>query len=186
MNMIIGLATLLLVSVGAVPEVNHLVEIDHQGHTVAMDVIHDSKDKTVLAIVGDVSKYKNGIQTVNFHDYNTGYGALKDINKQTCVITKSPVPMGTDKQYRVGITTEVHDHILSLVPRKLTYEDVRTLAGPKVAAFCKDYTSLYADITPANKQRRAADDAGSSMSYMWCVISTCFVNTAALDSAIGK
>ncbi|OPL33540.1 hypothetical protein AM593_00986, partial [Mytilus galloprovincialis] len=99
--MILGLVVLLLVSVGAVPEVNHLIEIDHQGHTVAMDVIHDSEDKTVLAIVGDVSKYKNGIQTVNFHDYKTGYGALKDINKQTCVITKSPVPMGTDKQYRV-------------------------------------------------------------------------------------
>ncbi|XP_076109404.1 uncharacterized protein LOC143078417 [Mytilus galloprovincialis] len=182
--MIIGLVTLLLVSVGASPEVNHLVEIDHQGCTVAMDVIHDSSAKTVLAIVGDVSKYKNGIQTVNFHDYNTGYGALKDINKQTCVITKSPVPMGTDKQYRVGITTEVHDHVLNLVPRTLTYDDVKTLAGPKVATFCKDYTSLYADITKANKQRRDADDAGSSMSYMWCVISRCIVNTSAFDTAM--
>ncbi|OPL20448.1 hypothetical protein AM593_08643, partial [Mytilus galloprovincialis] len=62
--MILGLVVLLLVNVGAVPEVNHL-------HTVAMDVIHDTEDKTVLAIVGDVSKYKNGIQTVNFHDYKT-------------------------------------------------------------------------------------------------------------------
>lgn len=52
-------------------QINHLIEIDHQGRKVAMDVIHDPKDKTVLAIVGDVSKYKNGIQTVNFHDYNT-------------------------------------------------------------------------------------------------------------------
>ena len=36
-----------------------------------MDIIHDSEEKTVLAIIGDVSKYENGIQTANLHDYKT-------------------------------------------------------------------------------------------------------------------
>lgn len=30
-----------------------------------------------------------------------GYGALKNINKQTCIITKSPVPMASDRKYRI-------------------------------------------------------------------------------------
>lgn len=35
-----------------------------------MDVIHDIEEKTVMAIIGDVSEYGNSVQTVNFHDYN--------------------------------------------------------------------------------------------------------------------
>jgi len=51
--------------------VNHLVQTDHEGRVVHMDVIHDEDAKTVMAIIGDVSQYKNGVQTVNLHDYNT-------------------------------------------------------------------------------------------------------------------
>lgn len=36
-----------------------------------MDVIHDIEDKIVMAIIGDVSQYENGIPTVNFHDYKS-------------------------------------------------------------------------------------------------------------------
>ena len=35
-----------------------------------MGVIHDTEDKTVMVIIGDVSMYDNGQQTVNLHDYN--------------------------------------------------------------------------------------------------------------------
>ncbi|OPL33261.1 hypothetical protein AM593_04934, partial [Mytilus galloprovincialis] len=71
MNIAIGLLTLVVVYVKATPEINHLIETDHQGREIHMDVMHDIEDKTVIAVIGDVSKYKNGIPTVNFHDYNT-------------------------------------------------------------------------------------------------------------------
>ncbi|VDI34428.1 Hypothetical predicted protein [Mytilus galloprovincialis] len=173
--MIIGIVTLMFVYVKAIPEVNHLIEIDHMGRKVAMDVIHDTEEKTVIAIVGDVCKYKNGVPTVNFHDYSTGYGALKNINKQTCIITKSPVPMASDRKYRIGWTTEVHDHILNIVNTKMTYDEVKALAGHKVAAFCKDYRSMHATVSPVIKKlRRDADFTSSSaLSYMWCVFSSC-------------
>ncbi|CAC5384847.1 unnamed protein product [Mytilus coruscus] len=153
--MIIGILTLLFVYVTAVPEVNHLIEIDHMGRKVAMDVIHDTEEKTVIAIVGDVCKYKNGVPTVNFHDYSTGYDG--DVDKQ-----------------RNGWTTEVHDHILNIVQREMTYEEVKALAGHKVAAFCKDYRSMHATVSPFKKLRRdAAFTSSSSLSYMWCVFSSC-------------
>lgn len=53
-----------------------------------------------------------------------------------------------------GWTTEVHDHILKVVPDEMTYDEVEALAGSKVAVFCKDYTSMYATVTPVTKQRR--------------------------------
>ncbi|XP_052061536.1 uncharacterized protein LOC127701611 isoform X2 [Mytilus californianus] len=170
--MIIGIVTLLFVYVKAIPEVNHLIEIDHMGRKVAMDIIHDTEEKTVIAIVGDVCKYKNGVPRVNFHDYSTGYGAMKNINQQTCVIAKSPVPMASDKKYRIGWTTEVHDHILKVVPEKMSYNEVEALAGAKVAVFCKDYKAMYATITPVKKQRRAA---GRPSEKNWCVFSSCVI-----------
>lgn len=48
-----------------------MIEIDQDGRKVAMDVIHDAAEKTVIVIIGDVCKYKDGALTVNFHDYST-------------------------------------------------------------------------------------------------------------------
>jgi hypothetical protein len=36
-----------------------------------MDVTYDSDKNTVHVVIGDVSMYKEGVQTVNLHDYNT-------------------------------------------------------------------------------------------------------------------
>ncbi|XP_052061530.1 uncharacterized protein LOC127701608 isoform X3 [Mytilus californianus] len=189
MRIAVALSIMLVVYVETAPEVNHLIEIDHQGREVHMDVIHDSVDKTVIAVIGDVSKYKNGIPTVNFHDYNTGYGVLKNINRKACILTKTPVPMGTDEKYRIGVTTEVHDHFLRIIPVKMTYDDVKALAGERLASFCKDYTTLYAEVTPMNKHSRqkrgTTRDDTEIEDVAWCVFSKCAFRSSAFNAALG-
>ncbi|XP_052061525.1 uncharacterized protein LOC127701606 isoform X2 [Mytilus californianus] len=190
MKIAVALSILLVVYVETAPEVNHLIEIDHQGQEIHMDVIHDTIDKTVIAVIGDVSKYKNGIPTVNFHDYNTGYGVLKNINKKACILTKTPVPMGTDEKYRIGVTTEVHDHFLKIIPVKMLYDDVKALAGERPSSFCKDYTTLYAEVTPVNKpsrQKRGTklEDADTDdVARNWCLFSRCAFRLSAFNAAL--
>ncbi|CAC5416169.1 unnamed protein product [Mytilus coruscus] len=189
MKIAIGLLTLVVMYVKATPEVNHLIEIDHQGREIHMDVIHDTEDKTVIAVIGDVSKYQNGIPTVNFHDYNTGYGVLKNINRKACILTKTPVPMGTDEKYRIGFTTEVHDHFLKIIPAKMSYDDVKALAGEKLASYCKDYTTLYAEVTPVNKHSRLKREAAEivlNIANNWCVFSSCSFELARHIILFGK
>ncbi|WAR24439.1 LOW QUALITY PROTEIN: hypothetical protein MAR_038108, partial [Mya arenaria] len=141
--------------------VNHLIQTDGQGQVVHMDVIHDEDAKTVMAIVGDVSQYANGIQTVNFHDYNTGYGVLKNINKQICLLTQPLVPMQPTWKYKMihstfqqGITNEVHYHTMKINPTKMTNDEVLTLAGPNIATFCHDYGTYYAVATSVASAKR--------------------------------
>ncbi|VDI68282.1 Hypothetical predicted protein [Mytilus galloprovincialis] len=186
MQIVVALSVLLVVYVETAPEVNHLIEIDHQGREIHMDVIHDSVDKTVIAVIGDVSKYKNGIPTVNSMINNTGYGVLKNINRKACILTKTPVPMGTDEKYRIGFTTEVHDHFLKIVPAKMLYDDVKALAGERLASFCKDYTTLYAEVTPVNnhsRQKRGAENV-QEIGNNWCVFSGCSFEKAAFNAAL--
>ncbi|XP_071172731.1 uncharacterized protein [Mytilus edulis] len=188
MKITVALSILLFVYVETAPEVNHLIEIDHQGREIHMDVIHDSVDKTVIAVIGDVSKYKNGIPTVNFHDYNTGYGVLKNINRKACILTKTPVPMGTDEKYRIGVTTEVHDHFLKINPVKMSYDDVKALAGERLASFCKDYTTLYAEVTSLdNHTRQKRGILGTDFEYVaaWCVFSRCKLRSSEFNAALG-
>ena len=52
-------------------QTNHFVQVDKDGRKVSMDVTTDSTKNTDLIVVGDVSMYKDGLQTVNLHDYNT-------------------------------------------------------------------------------------------------------------------
>ena len=54
-----------------IDQINHLVQTDHWGHEVHMDLIYDLEDLTMMAIMGDVAMYPGGVQTVNFHDYQT-------------------------------------------------------------------------------------------------------------------
>ncbi|XP_052061528.1 uncharacterized protein LOC127701608 isoform X1 [Mytilus californianus] len=190
MKIAVALSILWVVYVETAPEVNHLIEIDHQGREVHMDVIHDSVDKTVIAIIGDVSKYKNGVPTVNLHDYNTGYGVLKNINRKACILTKTPVPMGTDEKYRIGVTTEVHDHFLKIIPVKMSYDDVNALAGERLASFCKDYTTLYAEVTPVNKASRqkretTREDTEIEEEAVWCIFTRCAFRLSAFNAALG-
>ncbi|WAR24432.1 hypothetical protein MAR_038101, partial [Mya arenaria] len=86
-----------------------------------MDVIHDEDAKLVMAIVGDVSKYKGWHQTVNLHDYNA------------------------------GTTTEVHAHNMRIIPIKMETDEVLKIAGPNIATFCRDYRTYYADVSPAEE-----------------------------------
>ncbi|XP_053399535.1 uncharacterized protein LOC128557045 [Mercenaria mercenaria] len=168
---------ILLIPVGAVQETNHLIQIDHKGRRVSMDVTYDSDKNTVLVVVGDVSKYKDGAQTVNLHDYNTGYGVLKNINRKICLMGRAPFPKATPEKYRVGLTTEVHDHWLDINPAKLTNEDVLDIAGPNIAAFCKDYGTYFVTATPLEEHKRAlGHDRRSDESQKesnWCVFSSC-------------
>ncbi|WAR24436.1 hypothetical protein MAR_038105, partial [Mya arenaria] len=142
--------------------VNHLVQTDGTGLIVHMDVIHDEDEKTVMAIIGDVSQYAIGVHTINLHDYNTGYGVLKDINRDICTLTKSPIPMQPSWKYRMGITNEVHHHKLIPHPDALNHSSVEKLAGPKIASFCYDYTTFYAEVTPIDPKFHA-----------WCFLSAC-------------
>lgn len=48
----------------------------------------------------------------------------------------------------------MHDHILNIVNTKMTYDEVKALAGHKVAAFCKDYRSMHATVSPVIKKLR--------------------------------
>ncbi|XP_071172729.1 uncharacterized protein [Mytilus edulis] len=188
MKIVVALSILLVVYVDSAPEVNHLIEIDHQGREIHMDVIHDTEDKTAIAVIGDVSKYKNGIPTVNFHDYNTGYGVLKNTNRKAYILTKTPVPMKTDEKYRIGVTTEVHDHFLKIDPAKMSYGDVKALAGERLASFCKDYTTLYAEVTPVNKHsRQKRGILGTDFEYVaaWCVFSRCKLRSSEFNAALG-
>lgn len=36
----------------------------------------------------------------------------------------------------------------------MLYDDIKDLAGERLASFCKDYTTLYAEVTPLNIHRR--------------------------------
>ncbi|XP_052776709.1 uncharacterized protein LOC128214331 isoform X3 [Mya arenaria] len=152
----------LAAATSATTEVNHLAQTDGSGRVVHMDVIHDEDAKTVMAIIGDVSQYANGIQTVNLHDYNTGYGVLKNINKKICLLALALVPMQPTWKYRVGTTNEVHQHYMHINQTEMTNEEVLTLAGPNIATFCHDYGTYYAVATPVARAKR-----------VWCIFSRC-------------
>ncbi|XP_053384393.1 uncharacterized protein LOC123537520 [Mercenaria mercenaria] len=175
-NMLLGAvaALLLIYNVGAILETSHLIEIDHEGNKVAMDITYDDEKNTVLVIVGDVSKYKDGVQTVNLHDFNTRYGVLKDINRKTCLLGKAFTPKAMPEKYRMGLTTEVHSHMLDINPKVMTKQEVYDLGGPHIAAFCNDYDTYFVTGTPlkGNEMEVAAFSSGGTAT-MWCVFSSC-------------
>ncbi|XP_052284244.1 uncharacterized protein LOC127880832 isoform X2 [Dreissena polymorpha] len=140
-------------------QVNHMVQEDADGRLVHMDVIYDYGEKTVMVVIGDVSMYEKGITTVNFHDYNTGYGVLKEVNKKLCVMTRTPVPIQPEWKYQTGYTNEVHYHQLHS-PKLLSHHDVANIGGQKLAEFCKDYVTVLAQI----KHAKTAN---------WCLLSVC-------------
>ncbi|XP_052777986.1 uncharacterized protein LOC128215327 [Mya arenaria] len=145
------------------------------GRVVQMDVIHDEDAKTAMTIIGDVSQYVNGIQTVNLHDYNTGYGVLKNINKKICLLALALIPMQPSWKYRMGITNEVHHHYMNINQTKMTNEEVLTLAGPNIATFCHDYGTYYAVATPVANVKR--DTAGTPATLdSFCFLSFCITD----------
>ncbi|XP_045177126.2 uncharacterized protein LOC123537471 [Mercenaria mercenaria] len=183
-NMLLGTvaALLLIYNVGAILETNHLIEIDNDGRRVAMDVSYDTEKNTVLVIVGDVSKYKDGVQTVNLHDFNTKYGVLKDINKKTCLLGKAFTPRAMPEKYRMGVTNEVHPHMLDISPDVMTKEEVYDLGGPHIAAFCNDYDTYFVKGTPlTGNKMKVAGFSSRGLTSMWCVVSSCFVRSDRYD-----
>ena len=170
----------------SMPEVNRLAQVDHLGRVVYMDVIHDAEEKTVLTIIGDVSHYDDGVQTVNFHDYNTGYGVLKDINNRICILTKSPVPMASSEKYRMGFTTEVHAHLLKNFKVLPSVQDVDKIAGGKIAEFCKDYITVSAKVVPVKDTKREAEGISTAKESKtnWCVFSSCRSSPSELRAAL--
>ncbi|XP_060588983.1 uncharacterized protein LOC132744322 isoform X2 [Ruditapes philippinarum] len=175
MLMIYIAVLLLLVPVAsAVLETNHLIQIDNDGRKVSMDVTYDSDKNTVHVVIGDVSMYKQGVQTVNLHDYNTGYGVLKNINDRICLLGRAPFPKATPEKYRVGLTHEVYDHLLDINSTRLTLDEINTVAGPNIATFCKTYSTYYVTATPLHRNARAIDSSntGTELSF-WCVLSNC-------------
>ncbi|WAR24430.1 hypothetical protein MAR_038099 [Mya arenaria] len=142
----------LAVAASATVEVNHIVQTDDAGHKIQMDIIRDEDAKLVLSIIGDVSRYRGSIQTVNFHDYNVGYGVLKDINRKICILTRPLVPMQPSWKYEQGTTDEVHFHNMHFNRTKMSNEEVLELAGSNIATFCHDYNTYYAEATPGDRR----------------------------------
>ncbi|XP_060599345.1 uncharacterized protein LOC132752945 [Ruditapes philippinarum] len=182
MLMICITAVLFVVPASAVLETNHLVQIDNDGRKVAMDVTYDSDKNTVHVVIGDVSMYEEGIQSVNLHDYNTGYGILKNINDKICLLGRAPFPKATPEKYRVGLTHEVHDHLLDINTTRLSHDEVNAVAGPNIAAFCKTYSTYYMTATPLDRNARALETPNTEPKVQngfvkyWCVISGCIVD----------
>jgi len=53
-----------------------------------------------------------------------------------------------------GVTDEVHYHQMKFIPGNMSYEAVLEMAGPTIANFCKDYTTIYAIATPLTNAKR--------------------------------
>ena len=50
----------------------HFVHVSPtDGSEIAQDITFDKGANTVMVVVGDTSKYKDYISTINFHDFNT-------------------------------------------------------------------------------------------------------------------
>ena len=51
-----------------------------------------------------------------------------------------------------GVTDEVHHHEIKVVPGNMSYESVLEMAGPTIATFCKDYTTIYGTAVRLTKR----------------------------------
>ena len=54
--------------------------------------------------------------------------------------------------FEKGVTDEVHYHEIKVVPGNMSYESVLEMAGPTIATFCKDYTTIYGIAVPIPKR----------------------------------
>ncbi|XP_060571026.1 uncharacterized protein LOC132729306 [Ruditapes philippinarum] len=171
---------LALLCVDGVLITSHLIEIDHYGRKVSMDVTRDTERNTVLTVIGDVSMYKNGRHSVNLHDFNTNYGVLKDINKKMCLLAESTLKQPTEDMYKVGLTYNVKHHELDINEEEMTKEEVLELAGENIASFCADYNTYLATVKPAKTWPHARKMSAAAQSTYWCVFSSCKADTLSL------
>lgn len=116
---------------------------------VTQDITDDPERNTVLIVVGEVTNIEDFKSTVNLHDFNTGYVALKDVADGTCLL--KPIPFDK-KEHIPGLRDYVNIKGTRVIPQQkkmywdvdpkvLTYNDVKKQAGDTLAEFCRDYRS---------------------------------------------
>ncbi|XP_052803756.1 uncharacterized protein LOC128233915 isoform X2 [Mya arenaria] len=131
-----------------------LVQVSNEGVEVAQDIIHDTVENTVTVIVGDVSMYKGLEATVNYHDFNTGYLAFKDIRRQLCLLSVAPIPYATPELYAQGKTNRTYEYLSKIDHVLMSHDDVIRIAGEKLANFCQNYRTYFQTLTPKRRSRR--------------------------------
>ncbi|XP_060571273.1 uncharacterized protein LOC132729516 [Ruditapes philippinarum] len=164
--------TALLVPCLSFQETHHFVHLMEDGKTIHQDIIHDKNENTVLVIVGDVSMYKHAIPTINYHDYNTGYVAFKDIKREMCSLSRVPFPKPSLELFRQGVSNETMRFTGQYDSAPLTNSKVREIAGSKIAEFCKDYVTFSRTLIPNQMDKRSGENADEPCSSfcVWCVI----------------
>ncbi|XP_052803002.1 uncharacterized protein LOC128233389 [Mya arenaria] len=131
-----------------------LVHVSNEGIEIAQDIVHDTLENTVTVVIGDVSMYKGHEATVNFHDFNTGYVAFKDIRRQLCLLSKAPVPYATPDIYAQGRTNMTLDFDSKIDPVLMSHDDVIKIAGEKLAKFCQHYRTYFRTLIAKGRYRR--------------------------------
>ncbi|XP_052803288.1 uncharacterized protein LOC128233588 [Mya arenaria] len=132
-----------------------LVHVPNEGMEIAQDIVYDDIENTVTVVIGDVSMYKGHEATVNFHDFNTGYVAFKDIRRQLCFLSTAPVPYATPDIYAKGRTNMTLDFHFEIDPVLKSHDDVIKIAGEKLANFCQHYRTFFRTLIPKGRYRRA-------------------------------
>lgn len=116
------------------------------GHLVYEDVTENYDTNTMLIVVDEADDVADFRSTVNLHDFNRGYVALKSVAEGMCLL--KPLDEGMAEHLPAGaVKNENGQKVLAKVktmywnrdPKVMKYEEVKEEAGELLAEFCRDY-----------------------------------------------
>ncbi|VDI47982.1 Hypothetical predicted protein [Mytilus galloprovincialis] len=178
-HLIVCVLWMMILSVNCTRKTYHLIKLEGD-KKIHQDVVHDIEGNTVTITVGDVSMYNGKIATVNFHDFDTGYVVFKNINRQLCLLSVSPIPYATPLIYELRETNLTLNYRAKIDEDFISLEKVEEMAGGKIASFCSDYKVHFMHLTLFQNSKRNADsDNLKAPCEHNCGI--CFVSIPAAD-----
>lgn len=152
----------------AVPEY-HRIEVDYgNGNSTIQDVMFDEEGQysivALLHVTGEVKP------SMNLHDFATGFSAMKDVSSGNCFIKESAHPMhetktAIEQAINNGGHYEVEEHFSCQSQEAVSKSDLPRF-GPRIAAFCANYQSVFGKTIHKKRNRR------SVKASRWCFMCT--------------
>lgn len=126
----------------------------YEGHLVFEDVTKDLDTNTMLIVVDEKDDVPDFRSTVNLHDFNTGYVALKSVAEGVCLLKPLDQEGMKDHLPSNAVENVNGEKVLARVrtmywnrdPHIMDYEEVVEQAGETLADFCREYKTY--NLTP--------------------------------------
>ncbi|XP_060597500.1 uncharacterized protein LOC132751354 [Ruditapes philippinarum] len=168
---IIFVLVCVILRIEAVPEYRRVV--GHFGDAIRAyeDVMIDEEDELIIATVAKVTS-KKVTPSIAFHDFSVGYSVIKLVEKGVCYIEKTRHSMEYLKDILYQAERDNGDYEIrqtfKCTSKTFVEPSEVEMYGERIAAFCKDYESVFVekDYTMRSKRATQAFEEQS----LWCFI----------------